>query len=319
MRLVQQFLSQENFQVAWKKVAKNKGGPGVDDETIEAFANSLENNLASLNQAVANSTYAPSPYKQILISKGEGNYRELNIPTVRDRVVQQALLNVLTPIAEPQFSSANFAYRRNRSYINAVEEVAHWRNAGYRYVLDADIEKFFDTIDHTQLLQKVRKYVDNTGILCLIKAWISVGVATDKGVIQSTQGIPQGAVISPLLANLYLNDFDHQISRFDVKLVRYGDDFIILGQTEEKLMHVLSEVKQQLSQLQLTIHPNKTQLTSFEKGFRFLGHGFLDNAIFPLESAKEQSQSSQPSQTNNRKKKLTQSKNTKKKGSQKRK
>lgn len=316
MTFVQQFLSQENFQSAWKKVAKNKGGPGIDDETIEAFAQSLETNLASLNQAVANSTYTPRPYKQILISKGQGKHRELNIPTVRDRVVQQALLNVLAPLIEPHFSSANFAYRSNVSYINAVEQVAHWRDAGYRYVLDADIENFFDTIDHTQLLQKVRKYINNTGILCLIKAWISVGIATEQGVVQSTKGIPQGAVISPLLANLYLNDFDHQISRLDVKLVRYGDDFVILGETREKLANALSQVKQELSWLQLAINPKKTQLTSFEKGFRFLGHGFLEDAIFPLESAKEQSESSQ---NTNRKKKLPKNKKNKKKPSQKRK
>lgn len=293
MDLVKQFLSSENFGFAWEKVGKNKGCAGVDGETIADFANNLEANLLSLNQAVTNSSYLPQPYKKVLIPKGKGNYRELKIPTVRDRVVQQALLNILSPLAEKKFSAASFAYRRNLSYINAVEQVAYWRDLGYCWVLNADIEKYFDTIDHTLLLQQVRRYFDKPRILCLIKAWISVGVATQKGIVEIEKGIPQGAVISPLLANLYLNEFDHQMSASEVKLVRYADDLVILAKTQEQIIQALSKVHQILKVLHLTIHPTKAQITNFEKGFRFLGHGFLENAIFPLESAKEASKQSQ--------------------------
>jgi CRISPR-associated protein Cas1 len=288
MSLGEQFLSLENFQQAWEKVAKKKGGSGIDGETITDFADCWEAKLLALKQAVANSTYIPCPCKQTLIPKGKGSHRELKIPTVRDRVVQQALLNVLSPLAEKKFSSASFAYRSNLSYLNAVEQVAHWRDLGYRWVLNADIQKYFDSIDHSLLLKQVRKYFDHAGILWLVKAWISVGVATDQAVIPAEKGIPQGAVISPLLANLYLNEFDHKISNSEVKLVRYADDFVILAKTEKQVVEARSEVNQLLNQLRLNIHPTKTQITSFEKGFRFLGHGFLEDAIFPLESAKEQ-------------------------------
>jgi RNA-directed DNA polymerase len=221
---------------------------------------------------------------------------------VRDRVVQQALLNILSPLAEKKFSSASFAYRRNLSYINAVEQVAYWRDLGYCWVLDADIEKYFDTIDQTLLLKQVRQHFNNPRILCLIKAWISVGVATQQGVVAIEKGIPQGAVISPLLANLYLNEFDHQISASEVKLVRYADDFLILAKTQEKMIQALSEAHRILKGLHLTIHATKTQITHFERGFRFLGHGFLEDAIFPLESAKEKKKAKASQQQDSKKK-----------------
>jgi len=307
MDLVEQFLSSDNFRIAWEKVAKNKGCAGVDGETIADFADNLEANLLSLNQAVTNYTYVPQPYKKVLIPKGKGNHRELNIPTVRDRIVQQALLNVLSPLAEKKFSEASFAYRRNLSYINAVEQVAYWRDLGYLWVLDADIEKYFDTIDHTLLLKQVRQHFNNPRILCLIKAWISAGVATQQGVVEVEKGIPQGAVISPLLANLYLNEFDHQISASKVKLVRYADDFVILAKTQEQMIQAFSKVNEILQALYLTIHSTKTQITHFERGFRFLGHGFLEDAIFPLESVKEISKQSQQKES---KKKPSKSKKT---------
>jgi RNA-directed DNA polymerase len=198
--------------------------------------------------------------------------------------VQQALLNVLSPFMEKKFSPASFAYRPNLSYINAVEKVAEWRDRGYQWVLDADIVKFFDNIDHRRLLKQVRLQIDNPRILCLIKSWLSTGVLTGEGVIVSQKGIPQGAVISPLLANIYLHEFDEWVTATDLKLVRYADDFLVLAQSQERILQAQFEITNLLDSMGLMLHTEKTQVTTFERGFRFLGHGFLDNAIFPVDA-----------------------------------
>ena len=284
--IVDEFLDFNNFETAWQKVAKNKGCAGVDGETIDKFTSREETNLHQLRNEVANNTYQPQPYLQILIPKNDESWRELKIPTVRDRIVQQALLNILSPIIEKDFSDASFAYRPNISYLDAVKQVAHWRDLGYQWVLNADIVKYFDNIDHQILLGVVRNWIDIPGILCLIKGWLCVGCVGKHGLIMTEKGVSQGAVISPLLANIYLNEFDKVISASDVKLVRYADDFLVLSLSRERVMASFSEVRQNLDLLGLKLHPTKTQITNFDVGFRFLGHGFLGEAIFPLDSVK---------------------------------
>ncbi|ACK73898.1 RNA-directed DNA polymerase (Reverse transcriptase) (plasmid) [Gloeothece citriformis PCC 7424] len=290
--LIDEFLSLPNFRQAWFKVADNKGCAGIDGETIEHFALNLDFNLTFLLNSVTNSNYIPQPLKQVLIPKSQEKWRELRIPTVRDRIVQQALLNVLYPVMEERFSDASFAYRPNRSYLDAVKRAAYWRDLGYQWVLDADIVEYFDNISHSLLLKEVRKTVDNSGILCLIKAWISAGVSTDKGIIFPEKGVPQGAVISPMLANIYLDEFDHRITQSDLKLVRYADDFLVLSDTEDGIMRAYSQVVQLLHFWGLKLHEEKTQITHFKKGFQFLGHGFLRKAIFPIDDQVKSSKSS---------------------------
>ncbi|HAG81711.1 MAG TPA: group II intron reverse transcriptase/maturase [Cyanobacteria bacterium UBA12227] len=282
--IIDDFLRLENFQRAWEKVAENRGCAGVDGESIDRFARNQTMNIYQLRDGVAQTRYQPSPYKQVIIPKRNGTQRELKIPTVRDRIVQQALLNVLSPFMEKTFSSASFAYRPNLSYLNAVEKVAEWRDRGYQWVLDADIVKFFDNIDHRRLLKEVRLQIDSPRILCLIKSWISAGVLTEEGVIVSQKGIPQGAVISPLLANIYLHEFDELVTATDLKLVRYADDFLVLAQTQERILQAQLEIINLLESMGLMLHTEKTQVTTFERGFRFLGHGFLDKAIFPVDA-----------------------------------
>lgn len=282
--LIDEFLSLNNFQHAWEKVADKRGCAGVDGETINRFAENQTVNIYQLRQSVAQGTYEAFPCKQVIIPKRNGKQRELKIPTVRDRIVQQALLNSLCPLMEQKFSAASFAYRPNLSYLNAVETVAQWRDQGYQWVLDADIVKFFDTIDHQRLLKQVRFHINHSGILCLIKSWISAGVLTEAGVMVSQKGIPQGAVISPLLANIYLHEFDEWVTVTDLELVRYADDFLVLAPTQERILEAKLEVINLLETMGLRLHPEKTQVTNFERGFRFLGHGFLDNAIFPVDA-----------------------------------
>jgi RNA-directed DNA polymerase len=278
------FLDLNNFQQAFSKVAENRGCAGVDGETIDKFASNQIVNIYKLRDEVANNQYRASPCKQVIIPKKNGSQRELKIPTVRDRTVQQALLNVASPEMEQQFSAASFGYRPNLSYINAVEQIAHWRDRGYTWVLDADIVKFFDNIEHSQLLYQVRSHLDCPGILWLIRSWISAGVMTPEGLVIPQKGIPQGAVISPLLANIYLHPFDRVITDSDLQLVRYADDFLVLATSQERILQAKIEVNNLLTDIGLEINAEKTQITNFDRGFKFLGHGFLDRAIFPVDA-----------------------------------
>jgi len=283
LAIVDNFLSMENFLQAFANVAAKKGAPGVDGESIEDFRRNLRVNVSQLRDEVANNQYQPLPCKKASIGKGNGEFREIRIPTVRDRIVQHALLNVLHPVVEPSFSEVSFAYRPNLSYIDAVEAVAKWRDAGYRWVLDADITKFFDNIDHQRLLVEVRKFANHPGILGLIKDWISAGVVARGKVVPAEKGVPQGAVVSPLLANIYLDEFDKTISQTDWKLVRYADDFVVLTRSFDEVVEAYSRVGAILGSIGLSLHPEKTLITNFKEGFSFLGHGFLEEAIFPLE------------------------------------
>jgi CRISP-associated protein Cas1 len=286
-----EFLAFNNFLLAWQKVADKQGCAGADGETIQRFRRRAIDNIQILCSTVANGQYQPYPYQQVLIPKGQGGQRALSIPTVRDRVVQQALLNVLNPIVDPQLARVSFAYRPQVSYLLAVEAVAQSREEGYLWVLDGDIVKYFDNIDREILLQKLSCYVAVPEILGLVRAWIAGGVLTKAGLLFPDRGIPQGAVISPLLANIYLNDFDLVIDgAAGLRLVRYGDDFVVLAKTRAEIEEAYGQVRRLLGELKLTLHDRKTQVTTFERGFRFLGHGFLGEAVFPIDQAKPSSQ-----------------------------
>ncbi|ELR98432.1 reverse transcriptase domain-containing protein [Gloeocapsa sp. PCC 73106] len=296
--ILNDFLNHHNFRQAWAKVADNQGSSGIDRETIDKFAADEENNLVALLESVVNNTYTPKPLLQVLIPKDQQKFRELKIPTVRDRIVQQALLNVLYPITENIFSDSSFAYRPNLSYLDAIKKIAFWRDHGFLWVLDADIVTFFDSIDHQKLLLEVRKVIDNPRILCLIKAWITAGISNQQNTIALDRGIPQGAVISPLLSNVYLHQLDEYITKSDLKLVRYADDFVVLSDTEAKIRVAYTQVVQLLNIMGLKLNAEKTKITHFNKGFQFLGHGFFRSAVFPIDEKKESSRL-------NRKKKLT--------------
>ncbi|PSB02100.1 reverse transcriptase domain-containing protein [Merismopedia glauca] len=287
--IADEFLSLPNFRQAWIKVANNQGCAGIDGETIEEFAKNSELFVTQLLNSVINETYQPLPCKSALIPKNKDKWRELRIPTVRDRIVQQALLNVIYSVTEKKFAEASFAYRPNLSYLDAVQKVASWRDLDYQWVLDADIVEYFDNIEHHRLLESVKKYISNTGILSLIKGWISVGTLTNRGLVVATKGIPQGAVISPLLANIYLDEFDKSISESNVKLIRYADDFVILAKDEDSIMLAYAKVIRLLKSLGLELNEQKTQITTFQRGFQFLGHGFLDRSVFPVDSATKSS------------------------------
>ena len=209
-RLVQ-FLAPDNFEQAWQKVAANNGCAGVDRETIKQFGNQLERNLAQLLHQVATGTYRPLPLKRIAIPKKPGGWRILRVPTVRDRIVQQALLNVLHPILDPQLEPVSFAYRPGRSHKLAVEQVASWHRRGYDWLVDADILSYFDQVQHGRLLTEVAERLEfrrerefSKTVLRLVDRWTTVPTLTPAGLVLPERGIPQGSVVSPILANVYL-------------------------------------------------------------------------------------------------------------------
>jgi CRISPR-associated protein Cas1 len=294
------FLSTENFEAAWRKVASNKGCAGVDGETIHQFGQQRDRKLQQLRQRVADGTYRPLPLRQIFIPKKDHSWRELRVPAVRDRIVQQALLNVLHPLMEPQFEPCSFAYRPGRSHRMAVEQVTAWHRRGYDWLLDADIVQYFDHVEHDRLLAEVAERLPTFGatvldsgrshlspsfqalVLHLTAQWIAAGVLTREGLVFPQEGIPQGAVVSPLLANIYLDDFDEALQETPLKLVRYGDDFVILGRRQTQIVAIQNQVADWLAAMGLRLHLGKTQITHFERGFRFLGHAFVGDLVVPV-------------------------------------
>jgi CRISP-associated protein Cas1 len=280
------FLKLSNFEAAWEKVADNHGCAGVDGETIEQFGRKVETYLPVLFKSVQQGTYHPLPLKQLYIpKKGEG-WRSLAIPTVRDRIVQQALLNVLHPALEPQFEACSYAYRPQRSYQQAVRLVSYWRDQGYEWVLDADIVEYFGQVQHERLLAELRERLPNQKIAALIEDWLRVGIYTKWGITIPQRGLAQGSVVSPILANVYLDDFDEAILETKLKLVRFSDDFLILGKTEQQIQAAQGQVGDLLGQMGLQLHPEKTQITTFDRGFRFLGHVFAGDLVLPSKKGK---------------------------------
>lgn len=275
------FLSLSNFEQAWDAVASNRGCAGVDGETIADFGDCKADALSALREAVAEDRYRPMPLRQIWIPKRSGGWRELGVPTVRDRLVQQALLQVLYPLMEPQFESSSFAYRPGRSHRQAVAQVKLWRDRGYTWVLEADIVQYFDRIQHSRLLAELKERVDLPWVLDLVQAWITAGKLTPEGIVLPTAGIPQGSPISPMLANVYLDDLDEAMAQPGWKLVRYADDFVVLARSRSRLQQAWETLNSLLTGMGLELHPDKTGITTFEQGFRFLGHTFAGQVVVP--------------------------------------
>ncbi|MGF1500028.1 MAG: CRISPR-associated endonuclease Cas1 [Elainellaceae cyanobacterium] len=284
---------------AWKKVRSNKGCAGVDGQTIARFDERAEHYLALLERDLVGGTYQPMPLRRFAIPKKDGTRRILGVPTVRDRIVQQALLNALHPVLEPEFEPCSFAYRPGKSHKTAVRQVSYWRDRGYEWVLDADIVKYFDNIQHPRLFAEVEERVRpddlipaqvlfglRSAIFALLEAWVSAGVLTEAGLIFPEKGVPQGAVVSPILANIYLDDFDEILMAAGLKLVRYADDFVVLAKSERDILRAQEVVADVLNSMDLQLHPDKTQITHFGRGFRFLGHAFVGDLVVPTHKQK---------------------------------
>lgn len=274
MELIEKILSEENLQKAIRKVKKNKGAPGVDKMTVQEVEEWFNQYKEELISKILNKQYKPMPVKRVYIPKPNGKQRPLGIPTVVDRVIQQAMLQVLSEIYEPIFSDHSYGFRPNRSAHMAMGEVLGYLNAGYEWIVDLDIEKFFDTVNHDKLISILRERVNDSRTLHLIRAYLQAGVL-DKGLVRSsTIGTPQGGPISVILSNIYLDKFDKELESRNLRFARYADDCIIFVKSEMSANRVMKSVTSWLEgKLFLKVSATKTKVVRPTKG-QFLGFTF---------------------------------------------
>lgn len=274
MELIEKILSEENLQKAIRKVKKNKGAPGVDKMTVQEVEEWFNQYKEDLISKILNKQYKPMPVKRVYIPKPNGKQRPLGIPTVVDRVIQQAMLQVLSEIYEPIFSDHSYGFRPNRSAHMAMEEVLGYLNDGYEWIVDLDIEKFFDTVNHDKLISILRERVNDSKTLHLIRAYLQAGIL-DKGLVRSsTIGTPQGGPISVILSNIYLDKFDKELESRNLRFARYADDCIIFVKSEMSANRVMKSVTSWLERkLFLKVSAKKTKVVRPTKG-QFLGFTF---------------------------------------------
>ena len=277
MKLIEKILSKENLQIAIKKVKQNKGAPGIDKMTVHEVEDWFNQYQEDVISKIMNKQYRPMPVKRVYIPKPNGKERPLGIPTVVDRVIQQAMLQVLTEIYEPIFSDHSFGFRPRRNAHMALEEVLRYLNEGYEWIVDLDIEKFFDTVNHDKLISILRENVNDSTTLHLIRAYLRAGVL-DKGLVKSTTiGTPQGGPISVILSNIYLDKFDKELETRGLRFVRYADDCIIFTKSEMSANRVMKSVTSWLERkLFLNVSATKTKVVRPTKG-QFLGFTFYKN------------------------------------------
>jgi len=259
---------------AFQAVRRNRGCGGVDKVSIARFERHLDCHLTELSRMLREGQYQPLPVRRVLIPKLNGATRPLGIPAVRDRVVQQAVLTAVQPLVEPLFSEASYGFRPRRSALQAVQKVQECLDQGYVYVVDADIKDFFGTLHHQVLMDKVRQAIPDRAVTRLIWQFLTAGIMEEGTVRNAEAGTPQGGVISPLLANLYLNEFDRKAANREWKLVRYADDFVILCKSVNAAGAALKKAREILGTLHLELAEEKTRLTEYAQGFDFLGYRF---------------------------------------------
>lgn len=282
--LIDKVWSRSNLEAAFHQVAANKGSAGVDHQTIAMFEQDLEGNLNRLERALKENTYSPQAIRRTWIPKpGTTERRPLGIPTVRDRVVQTALRNVIEPIFEQEFANGSYGFRPQRGCKDALREVDRRLKEGYHWIVDADLKGYFDSIPHDRLMDLVRQRISDGRTLRLIQAFLDQDVLDEAARWTPESGTPQGAVISPLLANLYLHPLDLLMEAQGSHMVRYADDFVLLCQTQEEAQAALQEVKHWTEQVGLTLHPEKTRLVDAQgpEGFDFLGYHFQQGKKWP--------------------------------------
>ena len=275
--LVDKVFAPNTLAAAWTKVRANKGVAGVDGQSIERFAARAEEYLAELSRALREGSYRPQAVKRVDIPKGDGRTRPLGIPTVKDRIVQQAVRLVIEPIFEAGFHDGSYGFRPGRGCHDALREVDRLIKDGYAYVVDADLAGYFDSIPHDCLMARIEAKVSDGRVLDLIRGWLKADILKGLETWTPTRGSPQGAVISPLLANIYLDPLDLVMAARGYRMVRYADDFVILCRTREEAEAALEDVRAWVSENGLALHPEKTHVGDCRQpgqGFEFLGYRF---------------------------------------------
>lgn len=267
----------ETLKRAWTHVRKRKGAAGVDNVNIERFERNSERYLQELEADLKAGTYQPQPVKRVEIPKGDGKTRPLGIPVVKDRIVQTALKFTIEPIFEAHFLDTSYGFRPGRGCKGALRAVDEQLKAGFTWVVDADLQSYFDTIPHDALLARVRQHVSDGRILSLIEAYLKQDILHGMKRWTPVSGTPQGAVISPLLANLYLHDLDRLLADQGYRMVRYADDFVVLCQSQVAADKARDTIAEWTRSHGLTLHPDKTHVgdcLQADQGFDFLGYHF---------------------------------------------
>ena len=279
--LIHLAITDNNLAFAWSRVRANGGGAGADGVSLERFGDDLLLRLGKLRQQVISNTYNPDPLLRIELPRPGKAPRLLAVPTVRDRVLQSAICQILVPILDPLFEDESYAYRPGRSVPDAVQAIVTARNEGFEHVVDADIQAFFDNIPHEQLLERLAEVLPDDSLQPLIRAWLNAPIKTKDGFERPKCGVPQGSPISPLLSNLYLDGFDEVLTEDEGRrLVRYADDFILLARDNHGAEIALEEAALWLGSAGLAINFDKTRITTFEQGFNFLGVRFEGDALW---------------------------------------
>ena len=283
--LVDKTYAPANLASAFQKVLANDGCAGVDEQTVAHFERQGQAELARLNQQLREGTYQPQPLRRAWIAKpGSPEQRPLGIPAVRDRTVQGALRHVLEPIFETEFAESSYGFRPGRGAKDALRRVDHLLKDGHDWVVDADLKSYFDTLPHERLMALVKERVADGRVLALVESFLQAGVLEEsKGWQRTESGTPQGGVISPLLANLYLDPLDHQMERAGWELVRYANDFVILCHSQAQAQVALGQVQAWVKEAGLTLHPEKTRVVNAKApgGFDFLGYHFERGMRWP--------------------------------------
>jgi RNA-directed DNA polymerase len=272
--LVDKVYQRKNLEMAWEKVKANRGSGGVDGQSLEAFAAQVDPQLDRLQSELKDETYQPQPVRQVQIPKAgkPGEFRMLGVPTIYDRVCQQALLNRLEPIFEPVFDEANFGYRRGRSTKDAMRKVWKEIQNGHEWIVDADLKDFFGSVDHEKLLTLIAQRVADSRVLRLIRAMLKAGSYGQGQLFPSERGTPQGSGISPLLSNILLTPFDREMRRKGYQLTRFADDWVVTCRSATEARAAIDAALRILSELSVQLHPQKTRVVHVRHGFEFLGY-----------------------------------------------
>lgn len=259
--LMNELVSSMNIDRAIEKVKKNKGAPGIDDMTVSEIKSHLNKYRRPFVQKLREGTYRPQPTKRVEIPKGNGKKRKLSIPVVRDRVVQQMILQVITPLIDPTFSENSYGFRLGKSCQQAIAKAGQYYEEGYDVVVDCDLKSYFDTINHQKLMHRMQWYIEEKAVLQLIWNFLNAGVMEGEILRPTSKGASQGSPLSPLLANVYLDQLDKELERRNHRFIRYADDFTIFVQSERAAQRVQESITQFLEKkLRLTVNQEKSQI-----------------------------------------------------------
>src|SRR4030042_583138 len=283
---VEHVVERDNILNAWKQVRANKGAPGIDNISTEEFPEYAYENWKGIKTSLLDGTYRPQPVKRVEIPKDNGGTRNLGIPVVMDRLIQQAITQVLTPLFDPHFSESSFGFRPGRSAHQAVKKVLKLIHRGHRYAVDIDLEKFFDMVVHDVLMSRVSRKVSDKGILRLIGKYLRAGVVVNGRLNETSKGVPQGGPLSPLLSNILLDDLDKELEKRGHQFARYADDLIILVKSKRSGERVMESISRFLEKkLKVQVNRDKSKVVRAEAS-TFLGFTFTGKRLTVSEKVK---------------------------------